>query len=67
MDRSRTEVLAFVSDWLRKIKGCRKAEAAYMRIGQRRYLDTLVHTSLLPREHARLSAQMRIYTASGTA
>jgi hypothetical protein len=68
MNLSRTKVLAFVFDWL-KVEGYRKGETTHIRIGQRRYLDAdaLVLTPLLPGERAGLSAQMRIYTASGTA
>ena len=59
-------MLAFVFDWL-KVEGYRKGEITYIRIGQRRYLDALVLTPLLPGERAGLSAQMRIYMASGAA
>ena len=65
MDWCRTDVLAIVFDWLKKIEWCRKA--ANIMIFQRHYLDALVDTPLLPGESTRFSAQMRIYTASGTA
>ena len=64
MDRGRTNVLAFVSDCLTKIEGYRKVEID-IRLDQRRYLDAIVRTSVLPRECAKVSAHMKIYMASG--
>ena len=62
VDWSGTNVLAFMGECLTKMEN----EAAYIRLGKRKYLDALVHTSLLSGKRARLSAQMRVHTASSS-
>jgi hypothetical protein len=61
MDRSGTNVLAFVCNCLMKMED----KGAYIRPEEWYYLDALSDTSLHSGERARFSTQMGVDTASG--